>query len=83
MLDDGRGLEQRRAGADAGDTLTDNDSLGSRMIRGGSLKNFMIPLSILLVATFEEDLFGGEKKLLLNNELIFRFLDFKRRYKCN
>lgn len=40
VLDDGRGLEQRRAGADAGDTLTDNDSLGSRMIRGGSLKEF-------------------------------------------
>lgn len=61
VLDDGRGLEQRRAGADAGDTLTDNDSLGSRMIRGGSLQNFMIPLLILLVATFEEDLFGRKK----------------------
>lgn len=40
VLDDGRGLEQRRAGADAGDTLTDNDSLGSRMIWDGSPKEF-------------------------------------------
>jgi len=76
VLDDGRGLEQRRAEADAGDTLTYHDSLGSCMIRASNLKEFrdsLIPS-------------GGNQIIRIRQKIISEFVDFtdfKRWHKCN
>ncbi len=67
VTDDGRGLEQRRAGADAGDTLTDNDSLGSRMTRDGHHRRIAW-IHNDYFSTFEEDIFWGGGKTRVAKE---------------